>query len=148
MPVEHKSTRKRLAKHTANGLYIAQHPAALDHQKRFSTEYVVSRQDPILGIHKKNLTPVITLNNWRHKALLTHCDGKELYIHISQGEIRRLNQRIFSINGYCTKQKKVIWSQKFLTIEECLCWLKSKYRENPGHLQHSQHQTICTQAIA
>ena len=33
MPVEHNSTRKRLAKHTANGLYIAQHPAALDQSK-------------------------------------------------------------------------------------------------------------------
>ena len=92
-----------------------------------STEYFVPSHDPILGIHEKNIASTLTMDNWRRKAIVANFDGSDVYIYIAQGEIRKLNRKIFCVTGYSLKQETVCWRHQFLTPEEAVSWVNRHF---------------------
>ena len=88
-----------------------------------STEYFVPCHDPILGIREENIAPAITDANWRRKAIIADFDGGKVYVYIAQGEIRKLNRKIYCATGYSLQQKDICWRHQFLTPEEAISWI-------------------------
>lgn len=93
-----------------------------------STDYFVPSHDPILGIREENIAAAINEENWRRKAIVTNFDGDKVYVYIAQGEIRKLNRKVYCVTGYSLKQQATCWRHQFLTPTEAISWISRHFQ--------------------
>ncbi|MGS2724685.1 hypothetical protein ACVBEJ_13165 [Porticoccus sp. GXU_MW_L64] len=101
-------------------------PGNRDRTTHYSTEYLVLPQDPILGIREQHISPAIDIHNWRHKGFVVQQEDEKLYVYIAQGEVTKLNRKVFCPTGYSPGRKRILWRHQFATPEEAVSWVNGQ----------------------